>query len=271
MTQLSFDDSAAYERFIGRCGRDAGSIFLDWIDPPRDAAWLDVGCGTGLFTELIHESCSPATVFGIDPAEAQIAYANRKAIATRANFRIADAQSLPFGDAAFDVVVSALAINFIPDRLRALAEMRRVVRPAGLVAGYVWDFSAELSPSGPFRLGLREVAADVPALPGTEDSRVCALHALFQHVGFAKVETRTIDIEVAFPDFQTFWDAQMPSYAPTTRIVVALDQRARARLEEAVRAHLRTSSSGRISYPARANAVRAAAAPAPVDALTPAS
>ena len=49
----SFDDSVAYERFIGRWGRAAGAVFLDWMAPPTGARWLDVGCGTGLFTELI--------------------------------------------------------------------------------------------------------------------------------------------------------------------------------------------------------------------------
>ena len=62
----SFDDSAGYERFIGRWGRAAGAIFLEWVAPPADAVWLDVGCGTGLFTELVVETahrkkCSRST------------------------------------------------------------------------------------------------------------------------------------------------------------------------------------------------------------------
>ena len=114
----------------------------------RGARWLDVGCGTGIFTELVLDTCSPAAVFAVDPAEAQIDHACRQPVAQRANFRVADALALPFPDATFDVVASALVINFIPDRPRALSEMRRVARAGGIVAGYVWDFAAELSPSG---------------------------------------------------------------------------------------------------------------------------
>src|ERR1044071_6784132 len=92
-TAHSFDDSAAYERFIGSWGRAAGATFLDWLALPPGAHWLDVGCGTGLFTELIIQTQSPAAVIGIDAAEAQIEHARRKPGAERANFRVGDAQA----------------------------------------------------------------------------------------------------------------------------------------------------------------------------------
>jgi ubiquinone/menaquinone biosynthesis C-methylase UbiE len=253
---LSFDDSAAYERFIGRWGRAAGESFLDWVAPPAGAVWLDVGCGTGLFTELVCETRAPAAVVGIDRADAQIAYAGRKPVARRARFQVGDAQALPFRDASFDVVASALVINFIPDRQRALDEMRRVARPGGLVAGYVWDFPEERSPSGPFRLGLRDVLAQVPAMPGTADSTRDALAALFEQAGLADIATRSIDVTVEFADFDAFWLAQTPSYAPTTRLIAAMSERDRARLVDAVRARLQSRADGGIRYAARANAVR---------------
>jgi ubiquinone/menaquinone biosynthesis C-methylase UbiE len=87
-----------------------------------------LGCGTGLFTELILDTRSPAAVFAIDAAAAQIEHAGRKPVARCANFQIGDARALPFPDATFDVVASALVINFIFDRPRALSEMRRVTR-----------------------------------------------------------------------------------------------------------------------------------------------
>jgi ubiquinone/menaquinone biosynthesis C-methylase UbiE len=52
MSQRSvyFDDAAAYEAFMGRWSRSAGDVFLEWMAPPKNARWLDVGCGTGVFT-----------------------------------------------------------------------------------------------------------------------------------------------------------------------------------------------------------------------------
>jgi ubiquinone/menaquinone biosynthesis C-methylase UbiE len=256
-TAHSFADSTAYERFVGRWGRAAGAIFLDWLAPPRGAHWLDLGCGTGLFTELIVETQAPETVVGIDAAPAQIAHARSKPVAQRASFQVGDAQALPFGDAAFDIVASALVINFVTDRPGAVCEMRRVARAPGVVAGYVWDFAEELSPSGPFRMAMREVVADLPALPGTEDSRLAALHSLFARAGLAEIVTRTIEVTVSFPDFDDFWLAQTPSYSPTTRLIAAMTKMERARLIEAARARVPVGPDGRIEYPARANAIKA--------------
>ena len=76
---------------MGRWSRGTGKVFLDWIAPPRGAHWLDVGCGTGSFTELIAEICSPASVIAIDPERAQINHARNRPIANKAHFEVADA------------------------------------------------------------------------------------------------------------------------------------------------------------------------------------
>ncbi len=55
MTAYSFDDSEAYEQFMGRWSREIGKAFLAELQSPRGAHWLDVGCGTGILTELISE------------------------------------------------------------------------------------------------------------------------------------------------------------------------------------------------------------------------
>ena len=171
----TFDDGAAYDEFMGRWSRAVGAVFLDWLAAPRKAAWLDVGCGTGAFTTLIVKTCKPARVSAVDPGAAQIEFARRQPVAKRADFRVADAQALPFSDGTFDVVASALVINFIPDRARGVAEMRRVTRPYGMVGGYVWDFAADRSPSWPFNRALSGLGIEPPQLPGTPDSTLDGL------------------------------------------------------------------------------------------------
>lgn len=252
-----FSDGAAYERFMGRWTHAAGKIFLDWVAPPTGARWLDIGCGTGVFTELVVDTRAPAKVVAVDPSEAQIALARKKPIAQRADFRVADAQTLPFSEGAFDVVVSALVINFIPDRPRALAEMRRVCHPGGVIAGYVWDFAAQRSPNSPIRFGLNEVGAKPPRAPGTEDSRLEALTSLFAGSQLTDIATKTIDVTMSFPDFNDFWQSQTPSYSPTGKMIAALSQIDCEKVMASVRARLPAGADGSITYSARANAIKA--------------
>ena len=257
---LRFDDSAAYERFMGRWSRAVAPIFLDWLGAPRHASWLDVGCGTGILAEALLELCAPASVHAVDPARAQLQAAARGSAAGRATFQTAEAGKLPFPDGSFDVVASALVINFIAERPPALAEMRRVARPGGLLGAYVWDFVQELSPSGPLRRAMRRFGIEGPAIPGTEASRLDSLAALFRDAGLEQIETRTIDVCLAYANFQDFWQAQTPSYAPTTGIIAAMKESERARLMRTVQSALPSGPNGSIEYCARANAIKARAA-----------
>lgn len=254
---MQFDDSAAYERFMGRWSRAAAPTFLDWLAVRPGASWLDVGCGTGILAETLLQLCAPESVDAIDPAAAQIAAAAQGPLAGRAQFHVADARQLPFADASFDVVASALVINFIPDQPLALAEMRRVARAGGMVGAYVWDFAEELSPSGPLRRAMRRLGVDVPAIPGTEISRLKALCALFGVIGLTQIETRTIEVCLAYEDFKDFWRSQTPDYAPTTKIIAAMKDRERMRLMRAVESSLPRGPGGVIEYCARANAIKA--------------
>ncbi len=254
---LVFDDSAAYERAMGRWSRAVGPVFLDWVAPASGVRWLEVGCGTGIFTELVLDRCSPAAIFAIDPAQAQIDHARLQPGAQRANFRVADGVVLPFPDATFDIVASALVINFIPDRPKALSEMRRVARASGIVTGYVWDFAAERSPSWPFRRGMRQFGADVPELPGTKDSTLAALNSLFEGAGFEGIATKPIEVMLSYVDFDDFWQAQTPSYSATTKMIAAMTKSERVRLMETMRAALPVRPDGTIEYSARANAIKA--------------
>src|SRR5215470_15101933 len=126
---------------MGTWSRAAGEIFLDWLAPSQGLRWIDVGCGSGAFTELLVERCAPAEVEGIDPSEAQLSFARARPAAQIARFRQADALALPFPGARFDVAVMALVIFFVPDPSAGVSEMARVVCPGGTVATYVWDMA----------------------------------------------------------------------------------------------------------------------------------
>src|SRR5262245_53007422 len=167
-----FTDGQAYERLMGRWSRAAGEVFLDWLSLPKGLNWLDVGCGTGAFTELVIDRCAPSNVCAIDPAQDQIAYARNRPGASHATFRIGDAQSLPFADREFDVAAMALVIGFIPDAAKAVAEMKRVVKRQGTVAAYVWDWLGGGYVQWPMLKALGAMGIDVPPPPGAKNERI---------------------------------------------------------------------------------------------------
>ena len=256
---MDFTDSSGYERFMGRWSRAVAPHFLQWIAPAKRRKWLDVGCGTGILTEALLDLCDPLAVVGIDQSAEQVQQALRGPAGKRATFQQADAADLPFPDASFDIVASALVLNFIASPALALEEMRRVARPGGIVSGYVWDFGKDLSPSGPLRRAMRAVGAEVPDIPGTLHSSEQALRSLLAKAGLHPVESRTIDVTLAYSDFEDFWGAQTPRYSPTTGIINAMSESERRRLKRTVRDALAVAPGGKIEYSARVNAVRACA------------
>lgn len=161
-TEIRFDDLAAYERYMGKWSQLAGESFLDWLALKSGLRWLDVGCGNGAFTELLIERCEPVLVQGVDPSEAQLAYARTRPASRVAQFRQGDAMELPFPDDTFDAAVMPLVIFFVPDPPKGVAEMARVVAPGGTVAAYAWDMPGGGFPYEALQVEMRELGVEVP-------------------------------------------------------------------------------------------------------------
>jgi len=142
--ESTWASAAAYEPYVGRWSRTVAREFLAWLAMPPKSRWADVGCGTGALTEIILEVTRPSRVTGVDTSDAYVGYARERIKDPRAEFRLSDAQGLPFEPATFDATVSGLVLNFVPQPDRALAEMARVTRRGGIVACYVWDYAGEM-------------------------------------------------------------------------------------------------------------------------------
>jgi len=135
-----FYDLAGAVLFRGR--RRSYRVLLAAAGVRRGDRVLDVGCGPGTFARMLAAATGPeGSVVGIDAAPEMTEYASRRARRlTNCRFQPGAAQSIPFPDAAFDVVVSSLAMHHVPEqeRGRAVREMLRVLRPGGtlLLADY---------------------------------------------------------------------------------------------------------------------------------------
>jgi ubiquinone/menaquinone biosynthesis C-methylase UbiE len=255
-TDNFFTDGAAYERLMGRWSRRAGDVFLDWIDVPKNLCWLDVGCGTGVFTEELIARCAPASVIGIDPSAAQIAFTENRPGLKTAEFRVADAQALPFADRSFDIAVMALVVHFVPDPTKAIAEMARVVRPGGLVASYVWDYPLSGSPTAPIASAMKSLGFNFPPPPSAKATSMLALQELWQAAGLTEIETRVIDIAVEFADFDEFWASMSGPVGPQGKAIAEMTDETRERLRARLQETVSVQPDGRVAYRACANAIR---------------
>ncbi len=251
-----FTDGEAYERSTGQWSRAVGDIFLDWLSLPGNLRWLDVGCGTGVLMELILQRCAPRTISAIDPSTDQIEYAKSRLWAESIDCQVADAKDLPFDDNSFDAAVMALVIAFVGDQQRAIKEMRRVVQPGGTIATYIWDIPGGGHFQQPIREAIKSMGVDVPPNKTDDSTRSEALVDLFQSVGLDGVYGHTIEIQLEFPNFEDYWDSQTGISNATVLHIRAMSDADVERLKALLRTSLPADTFGRISYPARCNAVR---------------
>lgn len=255
-----WESGSPYERYVGRWSRQVAPLFLSWLGIPASRKWLDVGCGTGALCTAIVEHCAPAAVFGVEPSEGFLATA-KKNLAGRASLYPGSATAIPLEDASVDVVVSGLVLNFVTDQRAALAEMARVTVEGGTIAGYVWDYGAKMELMRYFWDAAAELDPRAAAMDEGVRFPLCrreALEKLFVDGGFAGVAVEALDIPTRFADFEDYWQPFLGGQGPAPAYAMSLDDGARTRLRERLRARLPAGSDGSISLTARAWAARAA-------------
>jgi SAM-dependent methyltransferase len=256
----TWDDGEQYEPYVGRWSRLVAAEFLDWLDVPAGARWLDVGCGTGALSETILTRAHPAEVRGIDVSENLVAYAKKQLPDARFAAELGDATALAFADGSFDAVVSGLVLNFVADQGGVAKELRRVAVPGGTVGAYVWDYAGGMQMMRYFW----DAAADLESAARHEDegerfaeiATMKGLGSLFDVAGLTDVRTRSIDIPTIFRDFDDYWLPFLSGQAPAPAYCMSLDEQARSELRQLLRVRLPVEADGTIRLTARAWAVR---------------
>jgi SAM-dependent methyltransferase len=253
-----------YERFMGRWSRRIATQFLDWVGAPKEADWLDLGCGTGALTQTILARCSPRSIVAIDQSADFLAHARAATSDQRVRMRfdVADAQKLPLPDASVDVAASALVLNFVPDPSRALRELRRVVRPsvdsAGIISFYVWDYPGGgmglLRPFWTAAIALDPNAADLGEGRRFPFCNPAGLTALCREADLPQVAVAPIEIEMRFGSFEEYWHGFTLGVGPAGGYCVSLSDDKRAALKERLMAQV--GETGPVSFVGRAWAVK---------------
>ena len=100
---------------------------------------LETAAGTGVVTEQLHLALPEAEIVATDLNAPMLDQAARRLSASNVRFQPADAQALPFDDGGFDLVVCQFGIMFMPDKVKANLEARRVLREGGRYMLVIWD------------------------------------------------------------------------------------------------------------------------------------
>jgi SAM-dependent methyltransferase len=188
---------AFYDRYLGPIQ------FAPWagetaarVAKRAPARLLETACGTGIVTYAMADAAPRTGIVATDFSQAMLDFAAAKRPDAKIEWKVADAQALPFADASFDMLVCQFGVMFFPDKAKAYSEARRVLKPGGCFLFCVWDkleynelprissaAIGELFPNdrptfmarGPYGYN------DIPAIEG-------ALRA----AGFARVEAETL-------------------------------------------------------------------------------
>jgi SAM-dependent methyltransferase len=238
-SRYSATSAEAYERLMGRWSPRLARELIVWAGIGNGDRVLDVGCGTGSLALALSARSEPAAIVGIDIAASYVAYAASRSADPRLSFTTGDAVSLDFPDASFDRSFSLLALNFVSDPIRALAAMRRVTRPGGVVAAAVWDF-----PGG---LIYQRIFWDTAAALDPAAARARARHysspltgpgelaAAFHEVGLGEVDACSLTIRMEYRDFADYWEPIENAQGPVGDYVKGLAPERLDRLAAAVR------------------------------------
>jgi SAM-dependent methyltransferase len=212
-----------YER-VSEGVLDALTHVVNRIDPQRGERFLDVATGTGLTARLL--SSRGAIVTGVDMGAGVIEAA--KTLAPEIDFRVADAEALPFEDASFDVVTSTFGVMFVAQPEIAARELARVCKRGGRLGLVTWV--PEGTVTGIFQT-MRPYMPPPPANPPPslfEWGRPERIRELLGDAFELRFEPGTTILRM--PNGESVWELFVNGYGPTKTLAAGLDPERREQL-----------------------------------------
>jgi SAM-dependent methyltransferase len=247
---MSFDVSgSAYDRFMGRYARELAPAFADFAGV-REGKVVDVGCGSGILTEELARRVGAENVAAADPSPLLEACRER---VPGADVRTGTAEGLPWPDDSFDAALAQLVLHFLEDPVVGLAEMRRVVRPGGVVAASSWNFP-QMPLLRTFWESARELRSDAPGETQHFEA-LDQLTAVGRSAGLEDVEAAPLDVSIRYESFSELWSTFELGVGPAGEFYASLPDASRDVVRDDYRRRLR-SPDGSFDLPAQAWALR---------------
>jgi ubiquinone/menaquinone biosynthesis C-methylase UbiE len=255
----TFGNAKAYEIYVGRWSRLVAKQFIAWLNPVPEKIWLDVGAGTGILSQVILQDASPAKVVALDSSEDYLHFAREQRQDSRLEYRLGDALNLPFEASIFDIAVSGLVLNFLPDPPQAVKEMRDAVKAGGIVAAYLWDYSGKMEMMRQFWDAASVIDPKSKELDGGNRFAIADpknLRATFESFDLEAVETTPIDVETRFKDFEDYWQPFLAAQGSVGKYLQTINEETLLAIREQLRQQLPKAEDGAIPLIARAWAVK---------------
>jgi SAM-dependent methyltransferase len=244
----------AYDGFIGRYSRQLAIAFADMAGVAPGQSVLDVGCGPGALTGVLAARLGPGAVSACDPSPPFVA--DCAARHPGVDVRLGRAEEIPFDDARFDRAMAQLVLHFVSDPPRAAAELRRVVRPGGIIAACVWDFAERMHMLRAFWDAALSVDPGAP-----DEARVLRfgrqgeIAGLFDSAGLEDITETTLEVSSAYENYDELWSGFLAGIGPAGSYLVAQDEARRGAIRDALFARL-GSPAGRFTLAATARCAR---------------
>jgi SAM-dependent methyltransferase len=204
---------------------EALAHLVNRVGPQQGERFLDVATGTGWTARLL--SSRGATVIGVDIGAGVIEAA--KALAPDIDFRVADAEALPFEDASFDAVTSTFGVMFVAQPESAAREMARVCKRGGRLGLVTWV--PEGTVTGIFQT-MRPYMPPPPANPPPspfEWGRPERIRELLGDVFELRFEPGTTTLRM--PNGESVWELFVNGYGPTKALAASIDPERREQLK----------------------------------------
>ncbi len=242
-----------YERyFVPAMFVPGAQVLLERAAPQPGERVLDVACGTGVVTRHVALKAGPSgevTGLDINPAMLAVARSVPAPEGATITWQEGSAQSLPFPDAAFDLVLCQQGLQFFPDRAAALSEMRRVLRSGGRVAVSV-NQSLHANPvyEALFTAIAHRLETTAPAIASPFSlGDAGELRALVAAAGFQRVEVEPVMLAVRFPEPARWVQLTVLSSAAVLPVFAQMAPAERQALVEAVAREMEPTIRPRIN------------------------
>jgi SAM-dependent methyltransferase len=228
-------NAPGYGALTGRITARFAAALLDAAHVGPGTRVLDAGCGHGDLCAAA--AARGATPVGIDLAEGMVGAA--RAAHPQLEFRVADAEDLPFPDASFDAALAAFLVNHLPHPERGVGELARVVAAGGRVAVAMWDRPERVEFLGLFDAAMQAAHVNPPLAfpPGPPAYRFAderELRALFEGAGLHGVQLTAVELAYPIEDVDELWDGLLTGSVRTAAQIRAMDDDQQARVRGAL-------------------------------------